>query len=182
MGDHRQISGHVQTQAPGSIRCGGGGPIGRGVAGVRRGSSQDLEGSLWDATQPIALVNHQIPLLRCIQHVIAEAGGESGQPLAGAVEGSLLVTLQTNAPVLHGEQFRIQDALLGGIQRLGWIGEQTAEGLVNDLALTHAIAETNHVRLLARMGFAQFRRVAHRGEMTDDAPAPVQPLAQGVQR
>ena len=37
-------------------------------------------------------------------------------------------------------------------------------------------------RLLARMGFAQLRRVAHRGEMTDDAPAPVEPLAQGVQR
>ncbi len=116
--------------------------------------------------------------------MVAEAGGEPGKLLTGGIERRLGLPLQRHAPQLHLQQLGREDALLGGIE--GQLASpvlllKPLEGLVHRAALTGAVAEGHHSRLLALMCFAQLWAVADAIEMADHSPAPAQALAQPLQ-
>ena len=77
----------------------------------------------------------------------------------------------------HRQQFGIKNSGLGGIQRMTGVLLKTFQCLVDDLALPSAVAKTDDIGLLCRMGFAQLRAVADAVEMAHNPPAPAQALA-----
>ena len=76
---------------------------------------------------------------------------------AGLVEGGLIVPVETDTPLLHGEQFGLEDALAGGIEGLAGLVAQLAESSMQHLALPEAVAETDDIGLLGGVGFTQLR-------------------------
>ena len=115
-----------------------------------------------------------------IEHLVAEAGGEFGQLLAGGIEGLALFTFEAHASQLHVPQLGGQDALLGGIEATLLI--QPFQSTVNHRALAGPVTEGHHGRLLAGVGFAQFGVVTDAIEVAHHPPAPAQPLPQPVER
>ena len=113
--------------------------------------------------------------------MVAEGGGEFGEPLTGGVEGLLLLPLQAHAPQLHVPQFRRQDAALGGIELAG-IGLQRFESPIDRPRLPSPVAELDNGPLLLLVGLPQGWCVADAIEMAHHPPAPAQPLAKLVQR
>ena len=114
-----------------------------------------LPGPLRQSITCVRLAEFQRPLLSGIQNVVAEAGGEGRQALAGFVEGGLAFAVEPNTAVLHRQQFSLEDALAGGAQGLGRLVPQPAQGLVEHLALAETVAQANNLRLLPGMGFPQ---------------------------
>ena len=155
VGEEGQIAGHVQSQQP--------------RAGLRRRISipcftrcggQCLQGPLRQAFHLMGLAEFQGPLLRCIEHVVAELGGESSQAFTGAVEGCLLIATEANTALLHREQLGFQDPLLGWVERFGGIALEGHQGPMKNLALAKPVAEAHNIRLLGGMGIAQLRGIA----------------------
>ena len=131
----------------------------------------------------------QSPAIGGIKHLVAEAGGELGQLLAGLVEGGLNCALQAHTAQLHVPQFRRQDPLLGAIEPARGadggglvLALEGLQGLENHLALAGPAAELNHRGLLAGMGEPQVRAIADAVEVADHSPAPTQLLAEPLQR
>ena len=108
----------------------------------------------------MGLAEFQGPLLRGIEHVVAELGGESCQAFTGAVEGCLLIATEANTALLHREQLGFQDPLLGWIQRFGGIALKGHQGPMKNLALAEAVAEAHNIGLLSGMGIAQLSGIA----------------------
>ena len=121
-------------------------------------------------------------MLGGIQHVIAEAGGQGCQTFAGLVEGGLTLTVETDTPLLHGEQFGLENALAGAVEGLTGLVAQLAEGPMQHLALSKAIAQTDDIGLLGGVGVPQLRRIADAVEVGDHAPTPAKPLANALHR
>ena len=178
------VAGHVQAQQPGAALGAGLGAIG----GLELGGAGCLGQLVGEAgRQPLGLgriLQGQGPAVGGIKHLVAEAGGEFGQLLAGLVEGGLHLTLQAHTAQLHVTQFRRQDSLLGAIEptRGPGIGGlvlafERLQGPENRLALAGPAAEFHHRRLLAGMGEPQLRAVADAIEVANHAPAPAQLLA-----
>ena len=66
---------------------------------------QRLQSPLRQAFHLVGLAELQGPLLRGIEHVVAELGGEGCQAFTGAVESGFVLTTEANTALLHREQF-----------------------------------------------------------------------------
>ena len=178
------VAGHVQAQQPGAALGAGLGAIGALEVGGA-GRLGQLVGEAGRQALGLGRINQgQGPAVGGIKHLVAEAGGEFGQLLAGPVEGGLHLPLQAHAAQLHVPQFRRQDPLLGAIEPSRGPGMgglvlalEGLQGPENRLALAGPAAEFHHRRLLAGMGEAQLRAVADAVEVANHAPAPAQLLA-----
>ena len=151
VGEEGEVAGHVETQQPGTvIRCG------RGISSLPSCSCKCFLGPCRQTSDLLGLGEFQRPLLGGIENVVAEAGGQGSQAFARFVEGGLGVSVEAHTALVHREQFSLENALLGGRQRLSRLIPQAAESLVQNLALPQSVPQTHHVRLLTGMGLTQF--------------------------
>ena len=182
MGEERDVARHVEPDPPGALLPSGLLTVPMVVSGIASCRRQGFEGPVRQTCHLVKVVQHQAPGLGCIQHVIAEAGGELCQLFAGLVEGCLSLALKTHAALLHREQLGIKDSTLGCIKRRAGLVAKLFEGLVQHCALPQAVAEANYLRLLRCMGFTQFLAVADGVEVADHTPAPAKAFPDRLKR
>ena len=99
MGEERQIAGHVQPEQPGARLRGS-----FRFSCFARRCGQRLQSPMRQAIHLAFLAELQGPLLRGIEDVVAELGGECGQSFTGVVEGCFLIATETNTALLHRQQ------------------------------------------------------------------------------
>ena len=155
VGQEREIAGHIQAQQPGSFRA-----CGRGVTGLSSCGRKSVLGSFRQASHLVSFRELQGPLLCGIKNMVAEAGGQGGQALAGRIEGSLGLSIKAHTPVLHRQQFGVENSLTGWRQWLGRLVLQATKGLMQHLALAEPVSKTHNLWLLAGMGVPKFGGIA----------------------
>ena len=177
--EERRHPRHVEPQQPGTALCAGVRVAGL-LAGLAGCLGQQLPEAVGQAGHLGRIAQPQAPGVGGIEHVVAEVAGQSCQLGSGGIEGLLLRSAQAHTAELHVAALSFEDALLGGIELLALL-QQLAQGPVDHRALARPAAEGHHSPLLALVGLAQLRGVAHAVEMAHHAPAPAQPLAEMVE-
>ncbi len=117
-----------------------------------------------------------------VKHIIAKAGTQFGQLKLNRIKARFHFPLQT-----HTGEFSIPDrgfdnALLGGTEARPGISLTDAFNRpINRLTLAKGIGELHQLGLNRFVGFAQFGAIFDAHQVTNNAPAPAQPLTNRFQ-